>query len=91
MYNLRLQSLNLKDSSLEDKLFADKALRAEVETLGKVNQEMIEMLFVVNTPNPKPTGTSSRSVLALQNQKDGVLDPKKSQNIALLLRAVNKT
>lgn len=48
MYNLRLQSLNLKDSSLEDKLFADKALRAEVETLGKYKtQEHVYLILLL--------------------------------------------
>ncbi|KAH1240790.1 Formin-like protein 1 [Glycine max] len=57
----------------------------------KLNEEMIETLFVVNTPNPKPKDTTPRSVLAPQNQEDRVLDPKKSQNIAILLRALNVT
>lgn len=53
---------------------------------------MIETLFVVNTPNPKPKdATTPRSVLASQNHEDRVLDPKKSQNIAILLRALNVT
>lgn len=52
---------------------------------------MIETLFVVNTPNPKPKDTTPRSVLAPQNHEDRVLDPKKSQNISILLRAVNVT
>lgn len=58
---------------------------------GRLNEEMIETLFVVNTPNPKPKDATPRSVLAPQNQEDRVLDPKKSQNIAILLRAVNVT
>ncbi|KAK7292777.1 hypothetical protein RJT34_15630 [Clitoria ternatea] len=58
----------------------------------KLNEEMIETLFVVNTPNPKPKDTNTpRSVLAPPNQEDRVLDPKKSQNIAILLRALNVT
>lgn len=57
----------------------------------KLNEEMIETLFVVNTPNAKPKDTTPRSVLAPQNQEDRVLDPKKSQNIAILLRALNVT
>ncbi|KAI5421956.1 formin-like protein 1 [Lathyrus oleraceus] len=57
----------------------------------KLNEEMIETLFVVNTPNPKPKDATPRSVLAPQNHEDRVLDPKKSQNISILLRAVNVT
>ncbi|KAL1329159.1 hypothetical protein AAHE18_12G021200 [Arachis hypogaea] len=57
----------------------------------KLNEEMIETLFVVNTPNPKPKDTTPRSVLAPPHQEDRVLDPKKSQNIAILLRALNVT
>lgn len=57
----------------------------------RLNEEMIETLFVVNTPNPKPKDTTQRSVLAPPNQEDRVLDPKKSQNIAILLRALNVT
>lgn len=51
----------------------------------------METLFVVNTPNPKPKDTTPRSVLPPPNQEDRVLDPKKSQNIAILLRALNVT
>jgi hypothetical protein len=38
---------------------------------------MKETLFAVNTPNPKSKDTTSGSVLALNNQKDRVSDPKK--------------
>ncbi|KAI4356251.1 hypothetical protein L6164_000285 [Bauhinia variegata] len=57
----------------------------------KLNEEMIETLFVVNTPNPKPKDTTPRSVLPPPHPDDRVLDPKKSQNIAILLRALNVT
>lgn len=57
----------------------------------KLNEEMIETLFVVNTPNPKPKQATPRSVLRSPNQDNGVLDPKKAQNIAILLRALNVT
>ncbi|KAJ0054288.1 hypothetical protein Pint_03137 [Pistacia integerrima] len=57
----------------------------------KLNEEMIETLFVVNTPNSKPNQTTPRSVLPSPNQENRVLDPKKSQNIAILLRALNVT
>lgn len=57
----------------------------------KLNEEMIETLFIVNTPNSKPKDSTPRSSLAPQNLEDRVLDPKKSQNIAILLRALNVT
>ncbi|KAF7825913.1 formin-like protein 1 [Senna tora] len=58
----------------------------------KLNEEMIETLFVVNTPNSKPNdATTPRFVLTPQGQEDRVLDPKKSQNISILLRALNVT
>lgn len=57
----------------------------------RLNEEMIETLFVVNAPNPKPKDATPRSVLPPLNQEDRVLDPKKSQNIAILLRALNVT
>ncbi|KAJ7961732.1 Formin-like protein [Quillaja saponaria] len=57
----------------------------------KLNEEMIETLFVVNTATPKPKETAPRSVLSSPNSENRVLDPKKSQNIAILLRALNVT
>lgn len=54
-----------------------------------MNEEMIETLFVVNTSNSKET--TPRTVLPPPNQEIGVLDPKKSQNIAIALRALNVT
>lgn len=51
----------------------------------------METLFVVNTPNPKPNQTIPRSVIPSPNQENRVLDPKKAQNIAILLRALNVT
>ncbi|RXI09802.1 hypothetical protein DVH24_016863 [Malus domestica] len=54
----------------------------------KLNEEMIETLFVVKTPNPNPKETA---VLPSLNQENRVLDPKKSQNIAISLRALNVT
>lgn len=55
----------------------------------KLNEEMIETLFVVNTPKPKPA--TPHSVNLTPNQENRVLDPKKAQNIAILLRALNVT
>ncbi|KAM7271421.1 hypothetical protein ACFE04_030635 [Oxalis oulophora] len=57
----------------------------------KLNEEMIETLFVVNNSTPKPTQTTPRPVFPSSNQEDRVLDPKKSQNIAISLRALNVT
>ncbi|OIW02328.1 hypothetical protein TanjilG_11222 [Lupinus angustifolius] len=57
----------------------------------KLNEEMIETLFIVNTPNPKSKDNTPRSVLTPPSHEDRVLDPKKSQNIAILLRALNVT
>nr|XP_011458124.1 PREDICTED: formin-like protein 1 [Fragaria vesca subsp. vesca] len=57
----------------------------------KLNEEMIETLFVVNTPKPNPKETTPRSVILSPKQENRVLDPKKSQNIAILLRALNVT
>ncbi|PRQ25294.1 putative concanavalin A-like lectin/glucanase domain, formin, FH2 domain-containing protein [Rosa chinensis] len=57
----------------------------------KLNEEMIETLFVVNTPKPNPKETTPRPVIPSPKQENRVLDPKKSQNIAILLRALNVT
>lgn len=51
---------------------------------------MIETLFVVN-PISKLNQTTPRSDLPLPNQENRVLDPKKAQNIAILLKALNVT
>lgn len=52
---------------------------------------MIETLFVVNKPISTPKETTRRAVLPSPSQENRVLDPKKSQNIAILLRALNVT
>ncbi|KAL6967898.1 hypothetical protein U1Q18_033707 [Sarracenia purpurea var. burkii] len=56
----------------------------------KLNEEMIETLFVVNAPNSSKESTR-RPVLPSPNQENRVLDPKKAQNIAISLRALNVT
>lgn len=59
----------------------------------RLNEEMIETLFVVNTPKPNPNEATRWQVLpptAFDNG-DKVLDPKKSQNIAILLKALHVT
>ncbi|GAV67125.1 FH2 domain-containing protein [Cephalotus follicularis] len=57
----------------------------------QLNEEMIETLFVVNNSNYTPKDLARRQVLLSLNQENRVLDPKKSQNIAILLRALNVT
>ncbi|CAN4098630.1 unnamed protein product [Withania somnifera] len=56
----------------------------------KLNEEMIETLFVVKTPTLNANNTARRPVPSL-SQENRVLDPKKAQNIAILLRALNVT
>ncbi|KAK7394615.1 hypothetical protein VNO78_15147 [Psophocarpus tetragonolobus] len=55
----------------------------------KLNEKMIETLFIVNTPKPKDATTNS--VSHQPNQEERILDPKKSQNISILLKALNVT
>eukprot|EP01018_Ginkgo_biloba_P014847 Gb_33203 [translate_table: standard] len=57
----------------------------------ELNEEMIETLFVYNTPNTAKTETTKRSVLPPAGQNQRILEPKKSQNVAILLRALNVT
>ena len=52
---------------------------------------MIETLFVVNTPNPNQKDMPRKPVKPSSMQETRVLDPKKAQNIAILLRALNVT
>lgn len=54
---------------------------------------MIETLFLVNTAKPIANETNRWQVLPSPGQVNGncVLDPKKAQNIAILLRALNVT
>ncbi|XP_073147760.1 formin-like protein 1 [Henckelia pumila] len=59
----------------------------------KLNEEMIETLFVVNTPTPNFKEKTRWQVLPTPGPDSGnrVLDPKKAQNIAILLKALNVT
>ncbi|KAG7583348.1 Formin FH2 domain [Arabidopsis suecica] len=59
----------------------------------KLDEEMIETLFVAKSLDNKPnqSQTTPRCVLPSPNQENRVLDPKKAQNIAILLRALNVT
>lgn len=57
----------------------------------RLNEEMIETLFTVNNSNLNSKDNGRKQVLSVPNQENRVLDPKKSQNIAILLRALNVT
>ncbi|XP_058094329.1 formin-like protein 1 [Magnolia sinica] len=57
----------------------------------QLNEEMIETLFVCNNTNTTPKEMTRRPILPSPGQENRVLDPKKSQNIAILLRALNVT
>ena len=57
----------------------------------RLNEEMIETLFMVNASNSTPKDNFRRHILPTPIQENRVLDPKKSQNIAILLRALNVT
>lgn len=57
----------------------------------QLDEEMIETLFMVNSSKLGPKDSIPRSVLTSLNPENRVLDPKKSQNIAILLRALNVT
>ncbi|KAI3760311.1 hypothetical protein L1987_50705 [Smallanthus sonchifolius] len=61
----------------------------------KLNEEMIETLFIVKPPNTTNSNEKSpikRKILPSEiNHENQVLDPKKSQNISIALRALNVT
>ncbi|XWS09453.1 hypothetical protein CRYUN_Cryun40dG0085900 [Craigia yunnanensis] len=57
----------------------------------QLNEEMIETLFMVNNSNLATKDNARRQILPFVIQENRVLDPKKSQNIAILLRALNVT
>ncbi|CAK9137901.1 unnamed protein product [Ilex paraguariensis] len=57
----------------------------------QLNEDMIESLFGCNPTSSIPKQASRKSVLTPIEQENRVLDPKKSQNIAILLRALNVT
>ncbi|MQL95076.1 hypothetical protein Taro_027744 [Colocasia esculenta] len=56
----------------------------------QLNEDVFETLFC-NSTNPAPREGSRKLVLPPSKQENRVLDPKKSQNIAILLRALNVT
>lgn len=57
----------------------------------QLNEDMMESLFGCNSANSAPKEATRRSVFPPVEQENRVLDPKKSQNIAILLRALNVT
>jgi hypothetical protein len=56
-----------------------------------VNEEMIETLFVSNSTRRLSKSGTKGPNSSLCSQENKVLDPKKSQNIAIMLRARNAT
>ncbi|KAJ0234338.1 Formin-like protein 6 [Hirschfeldia incana] len=57
----------------------------------RVNEDRMEHLFGCNSASSAPKEPVTRSVMPLAENENRVLDPKKSQNIAILLRALNVT
>ncbi|KAL3506901.1 hypothetical protein ACH5RR_032283 [Cinchona calisaya] len=57
----------------------------------QLNEEMIETLFTANSSNSNPRDGIRRPLMPVINLENQVLDQKKSQNIAILLRALNVT
>nr|GMD53868.1 formin-like protein 6 [Ipomoea batatas] len=57
----------------------------------QVNEDMMESLFGCNAANSAPKEVTKKSALPQVEQDHRILDPKKSQNIAILLRAQNVT
>lgn len=51
----------------------------------------MESLFGCNSANSVPKEATRKSVLPPAEKDNKVLDPKKSQNIAIILRALNVT
>ncbi|KAL2246766.1 formin-like protein 6 [Sesamum indicum] len=60
-------------------------------TSFKLNEDAMESLFGCNPMNSVPKVASRKSVLPSLHLEKRVLDAKKSQNIAILLRALNVT
>lgn len=57
----------------------------------ELDEEMIESLFGCNTTNTVKNEANKPSVVHPPSNDQPLLDPKKSQNIAILLRALNVT
>ena len=60
-------------------------------SFNRLNEDMMESLFGCKATNSAPKEPSRKSVLPSVDKENRVLDPKKSQNIAILLRALNVT
>ncbi|KAL5663597.1 hypothetical protein ACJX0J_023705, partial [Zea mays] len=56
-----------------------------------LDEDMIEVLFTNNAANAPPRDTLRKPGVLQCSAKEKVLDPKKAQNIAILLRALNVT
>ncbi|KAL5682703.1 hypothetical protein ACJX0J_009088, partial [Zea mays] len=56
-----------------------------------LDEDMIEVLFTNNAANAPPRDTLRKPGVPLCGAQEKVLDPKKAQNIAILLRALNVT
>ncbi|EAZ15763.1 hypothetical protein OsJ_31182 [Oryza sativa Japonica Group] len=67
--------------------------KAEATALGQgLDEDMIEVLFMNNSTAVAPRMDNPKKVGMPQfKQEERVLDPKKAQNIAILLRALNVT
>lgn len=61
-----------------------------LDICDRLNEEMIETLFMANSSGNGKDG-ARRQLVGEASQENLVLDPKKSQNIAILLRALNVT
>ncbi|CAL5366727.1 unnamed protein product [Camellia sinensis] len=57
----------------------------------QLDEDMMETLFGCNSMKSVPKAATRRSVLPPVERENRVLDPKKSQNLAILLRALNVT
>ncbi|KAJ8531050.1 hypothetical protein K7X08_025781 [Anisodus acutangulus] len=57
----------------------------------QLNEDMMESLFGCNSVNSVPKEATKKSVRPPVEKENRVLDPKKSQNIAIMLRALNVT
>uniref|UniRef100_A0A7N0U0I5 Formin-like protein n=1 Tax=Kalanchoe fedtschenkoi TaxID=63787 RepID=A0A7N0U0I5_KALFE len=57
----------------------------------QLNEELIKSLFMVNSTKTIPIDRGFQNVLPSPNQENRVLDSRRSQNIAILLRALNVT
>jgi hypothetical protein len=65
----------------------------DVESISfRLDEDMIEALFMNNsTPAVPPRDAGRKTTAPPFRQEERVLDPKKAQNIAILLRALNVT